>query len=134
MKSILALITEKVVLGLIETIELEGIGAVKAKVDSGNELYNVLDGQNISFKQNGTVTFNTFGKNIEKRVKDRVTINVGAGNSEERPVVQFNVRLKGKVYKDIPFSIGNRGNNDEKVLLGVNFLEIINCLIDPTED
>jgi hypothetical protein len=134
MHTLLKLIVERVILGLVETIDIDGVGPVIAKVDSGNELYNVLHGSNISTKPNGTVTFTTVGgQNIEKRVMDRVTINLGDSNTEDRPVVQFNIKFNGKEYKDIPFSIGNRSENTEKVLLGVDFLSILDCLVDPTK-
>ena len=135
MNTFLQFITERVILGLVEPIELEGLGSIPAKVDSGNDLYNVLHGENISNKSNGTVTFTTVnGQTIEKRLLDRITVNIGAGMSEERPCVSFNIKVKGKIYKDVPFSIGNRKDNTEKVLLGIKFLDLMDCLIDPQKD
>ena len=71
---------ESRVIGLIEKIELAGIGSLDAKVDSGNGAYNVLHGEDI-IKQGDKVTFTTInGKRIIKDIKDTVAINVGAGN------------------------------------------------------
>jgi len=135
MNALLKFITEKIILGLVENIELDGLGNVTAKVDSGNDLYNVIHGENISYKPNGTVTFTTIGgQTIEKRLNGRITVNVGACTTEERPVILFDIKIKGKNYKDIPFSVGNRRDNEEKVLLGVDFLSILDCLIDPEEN
>ena len=51
---------QKVVLGIDETIEIDGIGSLLAKVDTGNEAYNVLHG--IDIKDEGdSVTFTTAG-------------------------------------------------------------------------
>ena len=47
-------------LGLIETISIEGIGPIEAKVDSGNGAYNVLHGYNI-IENGNKVTFFTVG-------------------------------------------------------------------------
>ena len=41
---------EQKTLGLIETINIEGIGPIAAKVDSGNGAYNVLHGVNVNVK------------------------------------------------------------------------------------
>ena len=46
-------------LGLIETINIEGIGPIDAKVDSGNGAYNVLHGVNVSVN-NKEVIFTTY--------------------------------------------------------------------------
>jgi hypothetical protein len=71
------------------------------------------------------------GISVEKPVQDTITINLGAGNKEERPVVLFNVKFGNKVFKDIPFSIGNRSENAHKVLVGKNFIsQNLNALID----
>ena len=42
---------EKSVLGLEETIYIEGIGQIRAKLDTGNGAFNVLHGEDIT--QNG---------------------------------------------------------------------------------
>ena len=73
---------EATVVGLIEKIELAGVGSLEAKIDSGNGAYNVLHGENIT-KQGNKVTFTTVGgKRIIKDVHDTININVGAGHVE----------------------------------------------------
>jgi hypothetical protein len=122
---------EKLIVGLEEIITLEGIGPIKAKLDSGNGAFNVLHGEDI--KTDGMIVrFTTEGGiSVEKPVQDTITINLGAGNKEERPVVLFNVKFGNKVFKDIPFSIGNRSENAHKVLVGKNFIsQNLNALID----
>jgi hypothetical protein len=121
---------EKTVIGLVESIELAGIGKVEAKVDSGNGAYNVLHGENIT-KQGNKVTFTTInGRRIIKDVQDTITINVGAGNVEERPVVNFRMKFAGAEFDNIPFSIGNRSQNEYKILIGKNFIRELDALID----
>jgi hypothetical protein len=121
---------EKTVIGLVESIELAGIGKVEAKVDSGNGAYNVLHGENIT-KQGNKVTFTTInGRRIIKDVQDTITINVGAGNIEERPVVNFRMKFAGNEFDNIPFSIGNRTSNEYKVLVGKDFIKQLDALID----
>ena len=125
---------ESRVIGLIEKIELAGIGSLDAKVDSGNGAYNVLHGEDI-IKQGDKVTFTTInGKRIIKDIKDTVAINVGAGNIEERFVVSFRMKFANTEFDNIPFSIGNRSKNDYKVLIGKDFIKQLDALIDVTSN
>ena len=131
MKSFKTFFAEKTVLGLEEMIYLEGLGGINAKLDTGNGAFNVLHGENIT--NDGTMTrFTTInGYELEKPVSETITINVGAGNSEERPVVLFNVKIGNKSFPDIPFSIGNRTTNLHKVLIGKGFIQQqLDALID----
>lgn len=121
---------EKTVIGLIEQIELEGIGPVDAKIDSGNGAFNVIHGENF-IQQGKKITFDTVnGKKLVKEVIDTITINVGAGNYEERPVVKFRMKFGGTEFDNIPFSVGNRSTNDYKILIGKEFIRELDALID----
>jgi hypothetical protein len=122
---------EKQVLGLIEFFDLDGVGKVPAKLDSGNGSFNVLHGEEIQI-QGDKVFFRTVNnKTLLKPLKTTVTINVGAGNVEERPVVEFDVVIGGKLFKKTPFSIGNRLTNIYKILVGKDFIENnLDALID----
>jgi hypothetical protein len=112
-----------------EKIQIKDVGDYICKVDSGNDAYCVLHGENIQINGD-VVSFSTIdGKTIQKSLIDKITINVGAGVEEHRPIVEFDIKLKGKVYKSVKFSIGNRKENEEKVLLGLKFLEPIKALI-----
>jgi len=117
-------------LGLIETINIEGIGPIDAKVDSGNGAYNVLHGVNVSVN-NKEVIFTTIdGKKISKPFKGYIDINIGSGNIEQRPTIEFNVSIHGEKHKNIRFSIADRTQNEEKVLLGKDFIAALGGLID----
>jgi len=121
---------EATVIGLIEKIELAGIGELDAKVDSGNGAYNVLHGEDI-LKQGNKITFTTIGgKRVIKDIIDTITINVGAGYTEDRPVVSFRMKFGGTEFDNIPFSIGDRTKNEYKVLIGKDFIKKLDALID----
>lgn len=112
-----------------EKIIINGVGTYIAKVDSGNDAYCVLHGENIDFNDH-EVTFNTHdGKTVKKPFIDTITINVGAGTEEKRPIVEFDIKIKDQVYKNVKFSIGDRKDNEEKCLLGLEFLKPLNALI-----
>jgi hypothetical protein len=113
-----------------ENVVIVGVGTYKSKVDSGNDGYCVLHGTDIKYKGD-EVTFKTDkGKKITKPVIDKIKVNVGADTFEDRPVVEFDIKIKGDLYKKVKFSIGNRKENDEKVLLGLKFLKPINAVIE----
>lgn len=122
---------EKTVVGLIETIFINGIGEVEAKIDSGNGAYNVLHGTNIE-TSGEMVSFTTINnKKIEKPIAEHVTINVGAGNFEDRPVVLFDIKIGEQNFDNVKFSIGNRSNNEYGVLIGKDFIRNdLDALID----
>lgn len=122
------------ILGVGEIIDINGIGPVKAKVDSGNEAFNVLHGINVK-DENNEVSFTTVdNKKIKKPKHDTITIHIGSGVKEDRPVVLFDINVDGKEYKNIPFSIADRTENDEPVLVGEPFVKQLNALIDVKKD
>ena len=66
---------------------------------------------------------------------DDIVINVGAGNTEERPVVNFDLKIGNKEFKDIPFSVGNRSSNLFKILVSKDFIEKeLDALIDVSQE
>ena len=131
MKTFEEFFMEKYVIGLIESIHIKGIGTVEAKVDSGNGGYNVLHGEDIQI-QGSKVTFKTANnKRVMKPIVEHVKINVGAGNNEDRPVVEFDIQVGDRAFSDVKFSIGNRIDNEQKVLISKSFIEgELDALID----
>jgi hypothetical protein len=118
------------VLYTIEDIDIKDVGVLKGKIDSGNEAYNVLHGVNLRY-ENGNVLFNTVNDvQISKPVEDKINIHIGSGVKEERPVVKFDISLHDKDYFDIPFTIADRTENTEPILIGEPFIKSINALID----
>jgi hypothetical protein len=118
------------VLGVTEIIDIEGIGEVEAKIDSGNEAYNVLLGLDIEHHGH-KVTFTTVNnKRLTLPMTGSVDINIGSGNIESRPTVELNFSLQGKNYTGVTFSLADRAQNDQPVLIGEPFVKKINALID----
>jgi len=118
------------ILGVTEIIDIEGIGEVEAKIDSGNEAYNVLLGLDIEHHGH-ECTFTTVNdKRMTLPCTGKVDINIGSGNIESRPTVELNFTLQGKHYTGITFSLADRAQNDQPVLIGEPFVKKINALID----
>jgi hypothetical protein len=122
---------EKLILGLEEDIFLDGLGRITAKLDTGNGAFNVLHGENIE-TDGKLIRFTTMNNiSLQKEVTDTITINVGAGHKEDRPVVLFDVKMGNNKFKDVAFSIGNRADNIHKVLIGKDFIQNqLDALID----
>ena len=135
MKTFLQYIEEKSVLGLIEFFNIDGIGKVSAKLDSGNGAYNVIHGEDIQ-EQGNKVFFRTVnGRTLLLPKKGEISINVGAGNIEHRPVVELDFTVGDKEYRGIPFSIGDRASNLYKILVGKDFIEKdLDALIDVSQE
>ena len=118
------------VLGVTEIINIKGIGEVEAKIDSGNEAYNVLLGLDIDH-HGDECTFTTVNnKRMTLPCTGSVDINIGSGNIESRPTVELNFTIQGKHYTGITFSLADRAQNDQPVLIGEPFVKKINALID----
>ena len=117
-------------LGLIETITFEELGPIEAKIDSGNGAYNVLHGVNI-VEDGDEVSFDTIdNKTLKKKLVEHIDINIGSGNIETRPVVLFDIEIGDKKYPATKFSIGDRKENEYKILVGKDFIEKLGGLID----
>jgi len=130
-KPFLSFYNERNIINLVETIDIEGVGSIKAMADSGNSAYNVLDGRDLEVN-NKKVRFVTTEKSlqIEKDIIDTIVIHIGSGVNENRPVVHFNIIFKGKKYNNVKFSVADRSKNETPVLLGRDFLSSLNALIN----
>ena len=118
------------IVGLVEKIYIEDIGEVDAKIDSGNGAYNVINGEVISQRGDNIIVKTIGGKKLKKKVVDTIIIHIGSGVKEDRPVVLFDIKLGDEEYKDVPFSIADRSENEYPVLIGKLFLSKIDKLID----
>ncbi len=135
MKKFNQFFAEKAVLGLIEFFDVDGIGKIPSKLDSGNGAFNVIHGEDIQVQGN-KVHFKTVNnKRLMKDKVDDITINVGAGHTEDRPVVNFDLKIGNKEYKNIPFSVGDRTTNLFKILVSKDFIEKdLDALIDVSQE
>jgi len=135
MKKFKQFFAEKAVLGLIEFFDVDGIGKIPSKLDSGNGAFNVIHGEDIQIQGN-KVHFKTVNnKRLMKDKVDDITINVGAGHTEDRPVVNFDLKIGNKEYKNIPFSVGDRTTNLFKILVSKDFIEKdLDALIDVSQE
>ena len=135
MKKFKQFFIEKQVFGLIEFFDLDGVGRIPAKLDSGNGAYNVLHGVDIQTQGNKVFFRTENGKTLLKDKKGEITINVGAGNMEDRPVVEFDFTIGNKQFTNIPFTLSDRSTNLYKILVSKEFIEEeLDALIDVSQE
>jgi len=129
MKTFKQYIQEKLTLSVVEAIQIKDVGEAAAKVDTGNEAFNVLHGTDIEHTERGVKFKTLHDKAMEKPILKEIEINIGSGNLEKRPVVEIEFTMRGRTYTK-PFSIADRSTNDEPVLLGEVFLREIDAVVD----
>jgi len=128
---------EKQVLGLIEFFDVDGIGKISSKLDSGNGAFNVIHGDKDSIQLQGNkVLFKTVNnKHLIKDKIDEIVINTGGGVMDKRNVVEFDFKIGNKEFRNIPFSIGDRSSNLYKILVSKDFIEEhLDALIDVSQE
>jgi len=135
MKKFKRFFIEKQVLGLIEFFDVDGVGEIPSKLDSGNGAFNVIHGEDIQVQGN-KVNFKTVNnRRLMKEKVDEIVINVGADTMEKRNVVKFDLKIGNKEFRDIPFSVGNRSSNLYKILVSKDFIENeLDALIDVSQE
>ncbi len=137
MKKFKQFFLEKQVLGLVELFDVDGIGKIPSKLDSGNGAFNVIHGDKDSIQLQGNkVLFKTVNnKHLIKDKIDEIVINTGGGVMDKRNVVEFDFKIGNKEFRNIPFSIGDRSSNLYKILVSKDFIEEhLDALIDVSQE
>ena len=137
MKKFKQFFLEKQVLGLVEFFDVDGIGKIPSKLDSGNGAFNVIHGDKDSIQLQGNkVLFKTVNnKHLIKDKIDEIVINTGGGVMDKRNVVEFDFKIGNKEFRNIPFSIGDRSSNLYKILVSKDFIEEhLDALIDVSQE
>lgn len=125
-------------IGLIEKVYIDGLGNVDAKIDSGNDSHNVLCGVNAEIIEKNGYKYAKFTSvndaELTRPLLDMVNIHIGAGEQEKRPLVALDIVFGGVLHKMVPFSIGDRTQNDQPVLIGKKFLSKLDTVIDVNKE
>lgn len=101
---------------IMEPVHIRGIGDVEAKVDSGNADVNVIHGHSV--KHDGDdVSFAT--------VYDKTIKSKKVGEDEHGPQVILHVKIQDHRHVPVKFSVRNKKDDTEKVVLGVDHLKPI---------
>lgn len=115
--------------GLIEPLTLEGVDTFQAKMDTGNESYNVLGAENIE-EYNGMVHFRVNGKQYSKPIVSHVRIRTNNVNVDRRPVVEFDITFRNRKFSNVRFSLVPRRFNKYPVLVGNKFMNLAKVTVN----
>lgn len=120
--------------GYIEYIDIEGVGKLKSKLDTGNGALNVLHASEIVHNPNtNKVSFVYDGKKYTKDFVSMKKVHVDNSISRHRHVVLFDIVFGGMTYKDVPFSLDDRSNRSTPVLLSRQFIKDHNFMVNPSK-
>lgn len=109
--------------GALEKIDIDGVGSLTAKLDTGNDSYNVLHADSIKEISKNRVSFRSGGKNFVLPVQSHTRIRTSSlSDPERRPVVLFDVKFRNRIFRNVKFSLTQRHNNRYPVLIGKKFL------------
>jgi ribosomal protein S6--L-glutamate ligase len=117
--------------GYLETMELEGIGPVEAKLDTGNGSFCVIHAEEYEVDGN-KVTWLFNGKEITSELESERTIKVGGlkTGTVDRPVIWLDVKFRGETYR-MRFALNYRGDRKTYLLMNRNFIRKANLIINP---
>ena len=119
--------------GKKEKIEVVGIGTFEGKMDTGNYALTVLHAEEVDVDEEvKKVHFTVGGKRYTKKFIRFSRFRNGETNNnrKQRPVVLFDLKINGVVYKNIEVALGNREKYTTQVLVSAGVLEKANVLVD----
>lgn len=124
------------VCGFQEIIELDGIGEVVAKMDTGNGATCALHAENIKINDDKrTVSWNSDGVGFKDKPYNRkIKLIKGAigGKEVSKITVNFDVKFNGSTYKNVEFALDDRTGKTTPVLLSRHFMRDINIIVNPS--
>jgi len=121
--------------GYLETLDIEGIGPVQAKMDTGNSNFNVLhsDGHKIN---GNNVEWTTNGKKMVRPLKKIKDAKLGGlkDGTEDRPIIELDVFFGGITYKSVNFALSNRDGRASIALMNRSFLRKACVMVHPGKE
>lgn len=119
--------------GFIETVKIQGIGEISAKLDTGNGSYCVLHADEIDIKGD-KVVWKHDGKTFTNDIETVKKFVVGGVRNEKetRPVIFLNVEFNGDTY-EMRFALSDRNGMTTPCLLNRKFIRQANLIINPAK-
>jgi len=124
-------------IGVVETIELDGIGELHARFDTGNAASSSsLDAQDI--KVNGSkASWVTMGKRMSGKKVDEVRMKNNHDADEKvddkRIVVELDVTFEGVNYPNVMFNLNDRSHKTTPVLINKDFMIRSGSVVNPAK-
>jgi RimK family alpha-L-glutamate ligase len=122
---------DTVEVGVREVLDVHGYGLTKSKLDTGNSSFSSLHADEIEIGDE-EVTFKTpEGKTLTKTLIGIAHTDIGDGTIDERPVVQFDITINGRVYKDEYFALNDRSDMQTQALISKYLIQRSRLSINP---
>jgi len=124
-------------IGVVETLEIEGIGQLHARFDTGNAAgSSSLDAQDI--KVTGKkATWKTMGKTMIGNIVDNVRMKNNHDSEEKidekRIVVELDVTFEGVNYTGVLFNLNDRSHKTTPVLINKDFMIRSGSVVNPAK-
>ena len=117
--------------GVFEVVELDGVGKIVGKMDTGNSSMSVLHSEEYEVK-NGKVFWLHEGKTYSHKLQGYKKVKVGGlrDYTERRPIIKFDVRFNKRLLKDVKFTLDDRSDRSP-ILLSRGFIKKAGLSIDP---
>jgi RimK family alpha-L-glutamate ligase len=120
--------------GRREIVDVDGLGKLVAKFDTGNTAHNVVHADRYDIS-NSTVTWTHGGKTFTNDVKRILNIEQGAIGTirEKRPVIELDMEFMGIKYPKTLFTLDDRSTKSTPVLMGVPFMKQFHIVVDSSK-
>ena len=119
--------------GVWETFEHDVFGRILGKMDTGNSSEtSVIHAE--SFNIDGkSITWSLNDKKIKSPLIKMKDINLGGFRDQEetRPVIKLDLKFQDTTYKDLLFTLDNRGEKTP-ILINRAFMKLTNLAVDPS--
>ena len=104
------------IIGANTFVDIEGVKNIPAKIDTGADSSSV-HAENISVSEDGTLTFEIFGKKLSTKDFKVAVVRSSNGDEEIRYRAPLSVKIGKKKIKSF-FSLSDRSKNIFPVLIG----------------
>ena len=119
--------------GVWETFEHSVFGKLIGKMDTGNSSEtSVIHTDSYDIKNN-SITWSLNDKKIKSKLVKMKDIKLGGfrNREETRPVIKIDLTFQNKLYKDLLFTLDDRGGKTP-LLINRKFMKDVNIAIDPS--
>ncbi len=123
-------------IGKLESIEVDGIGKVVAKFDTGNgSISPSIHATDIEVKGK-QVSWKHHGKTMKSKILRTVEVQKGGlqDYSEDRYAINLTFHFNGVEYADYEFLLDNRGDRSGAILMNRKFMQQINVMVNPSRN
>ena len=104
------------IIGANTFVSIEGVNDIPAKIDTGADSSSVHV-ENLSVSEDGILSFELFGKKIERKDFKAVVVRSSNGDEEVRYRAPLSMKIGSKKIKAY-FTLSNREKNDFPALIG----------------